>query len=190
MTATDRDAVIVTHLPVARRVAAIVARRCPIWGRASDFQDELTSMAMVALIQAVDEYDPARGEFSDQYLYIRVRQRLFDQLRDSPFGPSRKRRPKLVQFVVDPDHDYHLSRQPTQHRLAARIEARTKLQAAILTLRPRYRDAVRRYYYAGEGMASIGTALGVNRGRVSQMLALARRKLRPLLVDLGGQLTS
>src|SRR4051794_40813682 len=54
MTLTERDALILEHLPLAHRLA----RR---YARSADSEEELGQVAAVGLIKAVDRFDPDRG---------------------------------------------------------------------------------------------------------------------------------
>jgi RNA polymerase sigma factor for flagellar operon FliA len=67
---------------------------------------------------------------------------------------------------------------PDPERLAARAELRAAVTDAIRTLPPRYREVVTRYHFAGWTMKQIGTQLGVNESRVSQIHSGALRRLR------------
>jgi len=62
-----------------------------------------------------------------------------------------------------------------------RIEAKDKVRAAIRSLPPRERRLIGLYYYGEVTMKEIGTELGVNESRVSQLHARALGRLREAL---------
>jgi RNA polymerase sigma factor for flagellar operon FliA len=58
---------------------------------------------------------------------------------------------------------------------------RDRIRAAIASLPPRERKVVGMYYYAEATMKQIGTEIGVNESRVSQLHARAIQRLRKAL---------
>ncbi|MGD0499080.1 MAG: sigma-70 family RNA polymerase sigma factor [Bryobacteraceae bacterium] len=70
------------------------------------------------------------------------------------------------------------SRWPDPEQLAAIAELRAGLTEATETLPPRYRNVIRLYHFDGWTMKQIGTQLGVNESRVSQIHSSAMRRLR------------
>lgn len=66
---------------------------------------------------------------------------------------------------------------PRPDALYAKKECSTILQAAISTLKPRYRTALIMYYMDEITMKEIGSKLGVNESRISQMLKAATKQL-------------
>ena len=68
-----------------------------------------------------------------------------------------------------PDHAYE------------RIEVRDRVRGAIESLPPRERRVISLYYYGEVTMKEIGSELGVNESRVSQLHARALRRLRDAL---------
>jgi RNA polymerase sigma factor for flagellar operon FliA len=60
-------------------------------------------------------------------------------------------------------------------------EVRDRIRAAIASLPPRERKVVGMYYYAEATMKQIGTEIGVNEARVSQLHARAIQRLRKAL---------
>jgi RNA polymerase sigma factor for flagellar operon FliA len=60
-------------------------------------------------------------------------------------------------------------------------EVRDRIRAAIASLPPRERKVVGMYYYAEATMKQIGTEIGVNESRVSQLHARAIQRLRKAL---------
>jgi RNA polymerase sigma factor for flagellar operon FliA len=60
-------------------------------------------------------------------------------------------------------------------------EVRERVRAAIALLPPRERKVIGMYYFAEATMKQIGTAIGVNESRVSQLHARAVQRLRKAL---------
>jgi len=70
-------------------------------------------------------------------------------------------------------------------RLFARSELREKLAAAMQTLPEKYRDVVAMYYDRDMNMKEIGTRLGVNESRVSQIHKSALQQMKEALGSFG-----
>ena len=67
-------------------------------------------------------------------------------------------------------------------------EVRDRVRAAVAALPPRERKVVGMYYFGDATMKEIGSTIGVNESRVSQLHARAIRRLRELLgPDMGPQ---
>src|SRR5262245_19149461 len=64
-------------------------------------------------------------------------------------------------------------------------ETRDRVRAAIALLPPRERKVIGMYYYGEVTMKDIGSEIGVNESRVSQLHARAIRRLRDALGELG-----
>jgi RNA polymerase sigma factor for flagellar operon FliA len=74
--------------------------------------------------------------------------------------------------------DHVPSRWPDPEQSAAIAELRAGIMEAAETLPPRHRNVIRLYHFDGWTMKQIGTHLGVNESRVSQIHAGAMRRLR------------
>jgi len=84
----DRDAMIVGHLNLVRMIAVRIARRLPSHVET----DELTSVGMLGLIDAVDRFDAGRGTPFKAYAEIRIRGAIIDSLRQTDWVPLVVRR--------------------------------------------------------------------------------------------------
>ncbi len=87
-TRREREAMIVAHVKLVRMIASRISRRLP----AHVDNDELTSVGMLGLIDAVDRFDPARGTPFKAYAEIRIRGAIIDSLRQSDWVPLVVRR--------------------------------------------------------------------------------------------------
>lgn len=68
-----------------------------------------------------------------------------------------------------------------------RNEMRARIRTAVLSLPPRERKVIGLYYYGEATMKQIGSEIGVNESRVSQLHARAIRRLRDALGEIGPQ---
>jgi RNA polymerase sigma factor for flagellar operon FliA len=81
--ATERDQTIVTHQRLVRIIAGRIARQfaCHV-----DI-DELVSVGMLGLIEAVDRFEPARGVPFRAFAEIRIRGAIVDAIRQRDWVP-------------------------------------------------------------------------------------------------------
>jgi RNA polymerase sigma factor for flagellar operon FliA len=73
------------------------------------------------------------------------------------------------------------SEPPSPHRAYEAIEVEERVRAAIASLPPRERRVIGRYYFDEATMKQIGSEIGVNESRVSQLHARAVQRLRKVL---------
>ena len=66
-----------------------------------------------------------------------------------------------------------------------KAETRARVRAAIAALPPREQKVISLYYYREATMKEIGSEIGVNESRVSQLHARAIRRLREALGEMG-----
>lgn len=83
----ERDALIASHLDVARRIAARIARRCP----AFIAREDLHAAAMLGLTEAAERYDSSREEPFLGFAEKRIRGAILDELRRGDIMPRRTR---------------------------------------------------------------------------------------------------
>lgn len=83
-----RDRLVVAHYPLVRSIASRVASRCP---PSVDIED-LISIGVIGLIDAIDRFDDSLGVPFEAYARIRIRGALIDQLRGSGPIPRSVRR--------------------------------------------------------------------------------------------------
>ena len=72
-----RDALVVAYAPMVRYIASRKLRELP----AHCDLDDLASAGLVALLEALDRFDPAKGATFEQYAWTRVAGALLDELR-------------------------------------------------------------------------------------------------------------
>lgn len=73
----SRDRLVLAYAPMVRYLAGRKARELP----AHCDLDDLASSGLVALMEAVDRFDPARGATFEQYAWTRVAGAIVDELR-------------------------------------------------------------------------------------------------------------
>ena len=73
------------------------------------------------------------------------------------------------------------------HIAYEKLETRERMQVAMESLPPRERKVIALYYYSETTMKQIGTELGVNESRVSQLHARAIRRLRDAFSKMAPQ---
>lgn len=90
---TEREEIIIKHLPLVKSIVARAARRIP----PSVTRGELTSDGNLGLIDAVDRYDPTKGACLISYAKYRIRGAILDGLKglDRRSGPMREKIRKI-----------------------------------------------------------------------------------------------
>ena len=113
----DRDAMILAHVQLVRLIASRIARRLPAHVDA----EELSSVGMLGLIDAVDRFDAARGTPFKAYAEIRIRGAIIDSLRQADWVPLVVRR-KVARIERTRE---------TLRRASGRDPSRAEMAAAI-----------------------------------------------------------
>ena len=83
-----RDRLVLSYTPMVRFIATRKLRELP----AHCDLDDLESAGIVALIEAVERFDPAKGASFEQYAWTRVAGSLVDELRRQDWAPRSVRR--------------------------------------------------------------------------------------------------
>lgn len=113
-----RNELIASHMPMASRLARTFA------GRGEDL-DDLTQVAMLALIKAVSAFDPARGVPFAQYAYPCIVGGIKKHFRDTGWSLRISRRMQELHLQTTralPGLTQMLSRTPTVMDLAAHLQ--------------------------------------------------------------------
>jgi RNA polymerase sigma factor FliA len=85
---SDREQLILDHLPQVRLIARRIFDRLP--GNVS--LEDLVSSGTLGLISAIDRYDASSGVKLKTYAEYKIRGSILDSLRDSDWAPRRQRR--------------------------------------------------------------------------------------------------
>ena len=84
-----RNTLVIAYTPLVRYLARRKARDLP---EHSAIEEDLVSCGLVALIAAVDRWDPSRGASFEQFAWTRVSGALLDELRRVDWAPRSVRR--------------------------------------------------------------------------------------------------
>lgn len=84
----SRDRLILSYAPMVRYIASRKQRELP----AHCDLDDLASSGLVALMEAIDRFDPAKGATFEQYAWTRVAGALVDELRRQDWASRSVRR--------------------------------------------------------------------------------------------------
>jgi len=126
-----RDRLIERHRPIVENMARSLALRLP---RCVDVQD-LVHAGMWGLMQAIDKYEPGRGEHFLAFMRLRVRGAMLDELRNLDYLPRLCRRRQRTREKAIVRLRQQLSREPTEEELAGELEV------SVETLRRLYGPA-------------------------------------------------
>lgn len=83
-----RDQLVLAYAPMVRYIASRKVRELP----AHCDVDDLSSAGLVALLEAVDRFDPSKGASFEQYAWTRVAGALVDELRKQDWASRSVRR--------------------------------------------------------------------------------------------------
>jgi RNA polymerase sigma factor for flagellar operon FliA len=83
-----RDQLVLSYAPMVRYLASRKVRELP----AHCDVDDLESCGLIALVESVDRFDPAKGATFEQYAWTRVSGAILDELRRQDWAPRSVRR--------------------------------------------------------------------------------------------------
>lgn len=112
-----RDQLIEKHLVVVKYVAARIAGRLPSHLRL----DDLYSAGLLGFLDAVEDYDPARGVDFPVYASPRIRGAIFDELRRLDCVPRRVRRRIREAERAIGNLNQRFDREPTDEEIATEM---------------------------------------------------------------------
>ncbi len=113
----DRDALILQHYPMVRKVAYRMARRLP---QCVDAED-LVNIGIIGLIDAADRYEPGRAPSFSAYARIRVQGAIVDEMRKNDWVPRSVRDRAQLIARAKTDLQERLGRDPSSAEIAERI---------------------------------------------------------------------
>ncbi len=234
----QRDAIVMSHLPLVRAIAGRVRENLPVQVEL----DDLVHAGILGLFDAVQKYDPSKRVVFHLYAKHRIRGAILDSLRQLDWASrDLRKRYKYIEAMTQ-RLSYQLGRAPTEAELARemgvsltrwrklslelhaaglgtpqshvsgtyaetlerhiaadaphseeelpdkvceRRQLQSVLATAMQTLPLRYQRVVVLYYSQGATMRQIGSELGVNESRVSQIHKAALEKLNLALRSRG-----
>lgn len=113
-----RNALMIEHAPMARRIALRIARKTPDWISS----DDLVSSAMIGLAEAAERWDATRGEPFVGFAEKRIRGAVLDELRKGDLLPRRQRMKAREVGRAITKLEAQLGRAPEDHEVAAALE--------------------------------------------------------------------
>ena len=117
MTATDRESLIMEHMPQVRLIARRIHDRLP----QSISLDDLVSTGIVGLISAIDRYDATQGVKLKTYAEYKIRGAILDSLRQMDWAPRQQRkRARLIEAAIA-QLEQDLRREPTADEIAQHL---------------------------------------------------------------------
>jgi RNA polymerase sigma factor for flagellar operon FliA len=114
---SSRDRLVFAYTPMVRYLASRKARELP----AHCELDDLVSQGLVALIEAIDRFDPSKGATFEQYAWTRVAGAVIDELRRQDWASRSVRR---TGRTIDRERDSFYAREgvlPTVEQLAESV---------------------------------------------------------------------
>lgn len=113
-----KNALMLEHAPMARRIALRVARKTPDWVS----HDDLVSAAMIGLAEAAERWDSTRGEPFVGFAEKRIRGAVLDELRKGDLLPRRQRVKARKVGRTIAALEAKLGRPPEDEEIAAALE--------------------------------------------------------------------
>src|SRR5688500_11119891 len=115
--ARSRDRLVVAYAPMVRYIASRKVRELPAHRDLAD----LASAGLVALMEAIDRFDPAKGATFEQYAWTRVAGALLDELRKQDWASrSVRREGRRIERARDSFFARH-GAMPTEAELAVEL---------------------------------------------------------------------
>lgn len=119
---SDREQLILDHLPQVRLIARRIHERLP----GSVSLDDLVSTGIVGLISAIDHFDPKMNVKLKTYAEYKIRGAILDSLRGMDWAPRQQRkRVKLIEATIN-ILEQRLKRAPSEEEIA--IELKLSMQ--------------------------------------------------------------
>jgi RNA polymerase sigma factor for flagellar operon FliA len=178
-----RDEVVARMEKLCRHLAV---KKIGVTGRYGLTVDDLMQVGAMAVMWAIDRFDPSRGFKFTTYALRRVHGAIQDTLRNNHFlqGGGRSRVESMMQLSAveletDNGRPQPIFDDDVHSRIGfARIEMGDTLNQMLASLNKKERLAMLLYYVDGMTMRSVGETLGLSESRVSQMMGPILDRLR------------
>ena len=199
----SREEIVHKYLHLVKYVAGRISVNLPPNVEIND----LVNDGILGLIDAIEKYDDARGVKFETYAITRINGAILDALRSLDWVPRAVRQRARELERTHQALEVELGRAPRPDEVAERLGLtpkeldhllplmrgtsvlRNSLVDAVEGLPPQERTVIALYYFEGQTLKEIKSALGVSESRVSQIHAQAvihlRQRLRELRDDLG-----
>jgi len=117
MDETERERLILEHLPQVRLIARRIQERLP----ENISLEDLISTGVIGLISAIDNFDPAHNVKLKTYAEYKIRGAILDSLRGLDWAPRQKRKKaKQIEFAIA-RAEQRLHRTPAEDEIAAEM---------------------------------------------------------------------
>lgn len=188
-----RNRIVMTAHPHAKHLASKMARRFS-QGRSCIDADDLTNVAMMAAMRALERFEPSRGIKFLSYAAYRMDNALKDHLRECDWVPRLERERAAAGLLPEPakmvsiDSPPRGESSPHVHEATmpdAAITARDTVRDMLRQLDRNKRTIVQLYHLEELTMREIGKVLGVSESRISQLHMEAMAELRAVLTTEG-----
>lgn len=115
---SDREQLILDHLPQVRLIARRIHERLP----GSVSLDDLVSTGIVGLISAIDHFDPMMNVKLKTYAEYKIRGAILDSLRGMDWAPRQQRkRVKQIEATINV-LEQRLQRAPSEEEIASELK--------------------------------------------------------------------
>lgn len=181
--ASARAALIERYMPLARALA----RRVRLVGCPVADADDVTSAALLGLIDAVDRFEPGRGVPFEAYASLRIRGSIVDELRridGRGRGAAASEQPRAISLDGLVEEEWQAFLASSDEGFDDEIERddlRMRVQGALDGLPPRQREVLARYYADALTLRQAGLRMGISEARACQLHGRAISNLRQAL---------
>jgi RNA polymerase sigma factor FliA len=115
---TERERLILEHLPQVRLIARRIQERLP----ENISLEDLVSTGVIGLISAIDNFDPSHKVKLKTYAEYKIRGAILDSLRGLDWAPRQKRRQAKQIEAAIAVAEQRLQRTPTEEEIARVLE--------------------------------------------------------------------
>jgi RNA polymerase sigma factor FliA len=112
----DREAVIKHFAPIVRRIAFSIPRVRP------QDRDDLVGAGWLALVNALNSFDPSRGMSLEQFVYCKIRYGIINYIRSASWAKKGVRHEAELQESAEEELAQTLGRSPTSEELAEHLD--------------------------------------------------------------------
>ena len=115
---TERERLILEHLPQVRLIARRIQERLP----ENISLEDLVSTGVIGLISAIDNFDPSHKVKLKTYAEYKIRGAILDSLRGLDWAPRQKRRQAKQIEAAIAAAEQRLHRTPTEEEIAQELQ--------------------------------------------------------------------
>lgn len=115
---TERERLILEHLPQVRLIARRIQERLP----ENISLEDLVSTGVIGLISAIDNFDPSHKVKLKTYAEYKIRGAILDSLRGLDWAPRQKRRQAKQIEAAIAVAEQRLQRTPTEEEIASQLQ--------------------------------------------------------------------